>query len=60
LKANEGLLWMEKGKGPPGAVRSIKVEKLASDGNRTAIVSDEIQEGMSIIVEQALDAFAKP
>jgi HlyD family secretion protein len=60
LTANQGLLWMIDKNGPPGAVRSITVDKLASDGNRTAIESDEATEGLEVIIEQAIDGFPKP
>jgi HlyD family secretion protein len=53
IAANEGILWVRAGNGgPPGAVKPLKVEKIATDGVHTAVKSDEIHEGDEVIVEQ--------
>jgi len=58
LKANEGLLWVED-RSAPGGLRPLKVVRLATNGEKTAISSSEFKEGDEVVVEQT-DAAAAP
>jgi HlyD family secretion protein len=57
---NEGVLWMVDKKGPPGSLKPFKIEKIASDGIRTAIRSSDIRVGDEVIIEQSDIEQSKP
>ncbi len=58
--ADEGVLWMLDDKGGPGAIKPVKVRKVATDSIRTAVESERLKEGDSVIVEQAETEQAGP
>jgi len=52
MAGNQRILW-RLGKEPTSSLVAVKVERIASDGIRTAIRSSEVAVGDAIIVEQA-------
>ena len=60
LSANQARLWIVDKNGPPGMpqgmqgmIRPVVVEKIATDGLKTAVASDELKEGDAVVVAQA-------
>jgi HlyD family secretion protein len=60
IKGNQGVLWKIDRRGPPGALSPVKVDKLASDGIRTAVHSEAIKERDEVVVEQPDSVNGKP
>jgi HlyD family secretion protein len=60
VKGNQGVLWTIDRRGPAGILSPVKVDKLASDGVRTAIRSEAIAEGDEVVVEQLNSGKGEP
>ncbi len=58
LKGNQGVLWTIDPDNP-GALRPVKVDKLASDGIRTAVRSEDLEAGTEVVVSQQTDTDGK-
>ena len=53
LKGDEAMLWVEDPSAGPGALRPIKVRKIATDGVHTAVESEMLKAGDEVVIEQA-------
>lgn len=52
VNENQGVLWIQEGSGFRARLRPVKVVKLATDGIKTAIQTDQLKEGDEVVLEQ--------